>query len=320
MDKQQVLVSVYCLAYNHEMYIRDALEGFVKQKTTFRYEVIVHDDASEDKTPNIIKEYAEKYPDIFNIILQKENKYSQGIGIGKNYIYPQIRGKYVAVCEGDDFWCDENKLQKQVDFLEKNLNYSACTHATLYVNCKTNKKYINHKEKRDCECNIEDILKWKNKAFHTSSVMFRSEYFFYPEQFSINKVGDYPRAIFLALKGKIYFYKDVMSVYRMYTNESWSSIYENGIPDKIEELNMQVIRMLENVDLYTNKRYYQIIEQTKKQRMYEIKLAQREFSILVKNYSDILKQRSLLEQIYVNMNAYFPRIMKIYYKIKSKIK
>ena len=105
-----VKVTVFCLAYNHEKYIKKALDGFVMQKTNFKFEVLVHDDASADNTPNIIAEYAEKYPDIIIPILQKENQFSKHIPIAKTYFYPIMRGKYIAICEGDDFWTDEYKF------------------------------------------------------------------------------------------------------------------------------------------------------------------------------------------------------------------
>ena len=128
MDKEVIGVSVYCTAYNHEKYIRNALEGFIKQKTTFKYEVIVHDDASTDNTASIIREYEEKYPNIIRPIYQTENQYSKGIDFIKNDICPLMRGKYVAVCEGDDYWTDELKLQSQYDGLEKNPTCFYCVH------------------------------------------------------------------------------------------------------------------------------------------------------------------------------------------------
>ena len=131
MDENDIKVSVYCLAYNHEKFIRNTLDGFVSQKTNFKYEVIIHDDASTDNTTNIIREYEEKYPDIIKPIYQTENQYSKGIGIIPNYIVPRIRGKYVAACEGDDYWCDDYKLQKQFDYMEKHSECSMCVHNTI---------------------------------------------------------------------------------------------------------------------------------------------------------------------------------------------
>ena len=117
------LVSICSITYNHEPYIRQCLDGFMMQKTNFPFEVIIHDDASTDKTADIIREYEAKYPDIVKPIYQKENQYSKGVEICGTYVYPKARGKYIAVCEGDDYWTDPYKLQKQVDFLEGHPEY-----------------------------------------------------------------------------------------------------------------------------------------------------------------------------------------------------
>lgn len=118
MKNDNILVSVVCDVYNHEPYLRQCFDGFVMQKTNFKFEVLVHDDASTDKSAEIIIEYTNKYPDIFKPIIQKENQYSKGVGIWKTYQFPRVKGKYVAFCEGDDYWIDPLKLQKQVDILE----------------------------------------------------------------------------------------------------------------------------------------------------------------------------------------------------------
>lgn len=121
------LVSISCITYNHESYIRQCLEGFMMQKCNFDFEILIHDDASTDGTIEIIKEYQEKYPDIIKPIFQIENQYSKGVrGINPRFNFPRAKGKYIALCEGDDYWTDPLKLQKQVDFLEKNTAYNIC--------------------------------------------------------------------------------------------------------------------------------------------------------------------------------------------------
>ena len=117
------LVSVVCTTYNHEKYIRQCLDGFVMQKTTFPIEIIVHDDASTDDTVRIVREYEEKHPNLFNNIYRTENWYSQGKNIWGYLFAQKARGKYIALCEGDDYWIDPYKLQKQVDFLEGHPEY-----------------------------------------------------------------------------------------------------------------------------------------------------------------------------------------------------
>ena len=124
-DNRPLMVSIKCITYNHEPFIRQCLEGFVMQKTNFRFEAIVHDDASTDGTAAIIREYAEKYPDIIKPIYETENQYSKHDGSLKRIMNAHMHGKYIATCEGDDYWTDPLKLQKQVDFLERHPDYGA---------------------------------------------------------------------------------------------------------------------------------------------------------------------------------------------------
>ena len=119
MSLKQPLVSVICDVYNHELYIKDCLEGFINQRTDFNYVVLVHDDASTDNTPLVLANYVKQYPNLFSPVFQNENKYSKGISIWKTFQFPRVKTKYVAFCEGDDYWSDSSKLQKQVQSIEK---------------------------------------------------------------------------------------------------------------------------------------------------------------------------------------------------------
>src|SRR5690554_3017735 len=149
MEDKEPLVSICCITYNHEDFIRDAIEGFLMQKTSFPIEIIIHDDASTDNTANIIEEYANKYPDLFVTILQSENQWSKGGGsIYARFVYPRARGKYIALCEGDDYWTDPLKLQKQVDFLEANPEYILCFTNTRTVD--ENNKILRPKVIESC--------------------------------------------------------------------------------------------------------------------------------------------------------------------------
>ena len=130
---KEIIVSICCATYNHQKYIRDAIEGFLMQKTTFPFEILIHDDASTDGTADIIREYEAKYPDIIKPIYQRENQYSKGIKISQVYQFPRAQGKYIALCEGDDYWIDPLKLQKQVDYMERNSRVSMLTsHYVIY--------------------------------------------------------------------------------------------------------------------------------------------------------------------------------------------
>lgn len=129
-NTRPLMVSIWCITYNHEPYIRQCLEGFVMQKTNFHFEAIVHDDASTDGTAAIVREYAEKYPDIIKPILETENQYSKHDGTLDRIMDEKCTGKYIALCEGDDYWIDPLKLQKQVDAFEKDKTVS-CVHTAF---------------------------------------------------------------------------------------------------------------------------------------------------------------------------------------------
>ena len=126
-------LSICCITYNHAKFIRQALDGFMMQKTNFPFEIIIHDDASTDGTADIIREYEQKYPEIIRPTYQTQNQWSKGVNILKTFVYPKIQGQYVALCEGDDYWTDENKLQKQVDYLDAHPEVSVCFHPVNIV-------------------------------------------------------------------------------------------------------------------------------------------------------------------------------------------
>jgi len=164
------MVSIVCEAYNHEPYLRDCLEGFVMQKTDFPIEILIHDDASTDKSAVIIREYESKYPSLFKPIYQKENQYSKGISIWSKYQLPRAKGKYIAFCEGDDYWIDPYKLQKQVDFLESHLEYDLCCSASKVYN-QSKQSFDGTKGSALCE-SYETCIQGTNDI-NTASVLVR---------------------------------------------------------------------------------------------------------------------------------------------------
>ncbi len=177
-DINQPVVSVRCITYNHENYIAQALDGFLMQKTNFPFEVIVHDDASPDKTADIVREYEKKYPAIIKAIYQTENQYSKRDGTIARIMNEACKGKYIALCEGDDYWIDENKLQMQVDFLEENPEYGMCFHGALehfedgtVIDCSVSKHKVFSRLKTKRYSGREIILNW---IIPTASIVMRS--------------------------------------------------------------------------------------------------------------------------------------------------
>lgn len=284
MRNNEILVSVYCLAYNHENYIRNCLDGFVNQKTNFKFEVIVHDDASTDGTADIIREYAEKYPEIIKPILQKENQYSKGISKIYTYIYPELKGKYVAICEGDDYWIDMHKLQKQVDILEAKSEYVACVHQTKCIDCLKGREGLVSALNKNGIIDKALILKRDSPIYHTSSLCYRRELLSKEPDFcSICRgVSDYPFGMFLALEGKIYFINEVMSVYRQYADGSWSLGNKKRRID-ITYVN-EMITMLDGVDKYSDYKYHEFLEIPILEFKYKFWKARPRFSIIKDEY------------------------------------
>ena len=173
MDNQDIKVTIRCITYNQKDYIRQCLDGFVMQRTNFRFEAIVHDDASTDGTAEIVREYAEKYPDIIKPILETENQYSKHDGSLGRIMNANTRGKYVAICEGDDYWTDPLKLQKQADFLDANpqcsLTYHACKNV-FSTPCKVN--CITGENVKDFYSDVDFVIHY---PFQTATVMYRKD-------------------------------------------------------------------------------------------------------------------------------------------------
>lgn len=213
------LVSISCITYNHEKYIRDAIEGFLMQKTTFPIEILIHDDASTDNTATIVREYEVKYPQLIKPIYQTENQYSKKDGTIGRIQRGRARGKYYATCEGDDYWTDPLKLQKQVEFLEENLDYSACTHSN-YIS-KEGVLTKSSSRIRTKSLILEDLV-W-GIPFQTASLLFRKNALKLPDIFT-DSLTDTTLFMLLAERGKIFFMPETMSVYRIHDNGVWSPL------------------------------------------------------------------------------------------------
>lgn len=222
MSETSPLLAIRCLAYNHEPYIRQCLEGFVMQKTDFPFIAIVHDDASTDKTADIIREYAEKYPDIIKPIFEKENQYSKHDGsIGRimNKAIPQSV-KYIAPCEGDDYWVDPFKLQKQVDVLESS-EYIGLVYSKVQYFYQSKNKF---KEEFGQEYNDYSSLLRKNCIPTLTAVLRADLYKKYIEEIQPStkgwKMGDYPMWLWFAQNSKLYFLNEIQGVYRVLDNSA----------------------------------------------------------------------------------------------------
>lgn len=216
-DLEHPLLSIKCITYNQEKFISKTLDSFLEQVTTFVFEVIVHDDASIDTTANIIKEYEKKYPKIIKPIYEEENQYSKNDGTFTKIINSYIKGKYVAICEGDDYWIDPNKLQMQVDFLENHPDYGMCASKVKRYNQITN-SFSEQPFGKEVD-NVYVLLNKLNILPTTSVVYKYSTYLEYikdVDPFSKHwLMGDYPLNLYFSIKSKIQFFDKTTAVYRV---------------------------------------------------------------------------------------------------------
>lgn len=239
-------VSILCLTYNHEKYIKQALDSFLTQKTKFNYEILIHDDASTDKTVDILKKYQKKYPEIIKIFFEKENQYSKGIcGMTSKSLLPMAKGEYISLCEGDDFFTNNNKLQQQADFLDKNKDYTICFHPVeVFFENKENKNFIlplgkNFNLKKLLNCNF----------IATSSVMYRRiNYKKIPKTNYIP--GDWYLHLYHAKYGKIGFINKIMSSYRKHTGGVWWNADHNRDKWLIKNGYLNITFYIEIIKLY----------------------------------------------------------------------
>lgn len=217
----QPLVSICSLVYNHAPYLRQCLDGFVMQQTTFPFEVVIHDDASTDGSAAIIREYATRYPNIFVPIYQTENQYSQGKKVSSTFVFPRARGKYIALCEGDDYWTDPLKLQKQVDFLEANPEYGLVRTDVnrLYQETQMiDTAFFSHPPYSRIKDTYADYLVNAWFAAPCTWVFKRSLLEYVPTERFV--VGDLPLLLTIVSKERVKYINEVTSVYRILSSSA----------------------------------------------------------------------------------------------------
>lgn len=245
-------VDVLMMAYQHEEFIAQAIESILAQQTNFAFRLIIGEDQSPDKTGQICQEYAAKYPNQIHLVQREKN-----VGPYVNFveIYELCEAPYIAMCEGDDYWTDIHKLQKQIDFLDQNPTYGICFHKSIELNDQGDEKITN--EGTPDTQDIKDLVE-KGWFMRTASYVYRNHLFNeFPEWFYKVKATDYTLHIMLAKGGaKIKFIDEVMSVYRIHGG----GISANMHSDKRKSLNER-IALKRYIDEYLNFKYHEIIKE-----------------------------------------------------------
>ena len=314
-----IQVSIICNAYNHELYIREALDSFVMQKTNFAFEVLIHDDASTDNTAAIIREYEEKYPAIIKPIYQAVNQYSQNVDIICLFQLPRVSGKYVAMCEGDDYWTDPLKLQKQFDALEAHPEVDMCAHAADQIDA-TNKELlsiISPRDKMDI-IPVEEVIMGEGGFVATNSLMYRAELNKVIPEFRKNFMFDYSYQIDGSLRGGMLFLPDRMAAYRFMSVGSWS-VKRTKSKEFRAELLEQKQRMLRELNEYTGGKYNDTISFRMLQNEFEHHYAESDFKMAFdKQYRPIYMKNGFKGYIKLKLKSVFPFLNGITARLKRK--
>lgn len=251
------MVSVSMITYNHEKFIAEAIESVVSQKTTFPFELVIGEDLSTDNTRAICIDMHQKYPDIIRLRLNDPNQ-----GMMLNWInnIESGQGKYIALCDGDDYWTDPYKLQKQVDFMENNPDFALCSHKVHTLMCGVLDENI---EMEKDELTTEDLIN-KDWGLLTASVFFRKDAHKTPGWYYTVKNGDYALQLIVSLSGKIKFLPEYMAVYRQHLG---------GMSSTLKPLNQTawMVYLLHEFNKYTSNGYKKaIVERIK--RMYKLQI------------------------------------------------
>lgn len=250
------LLSIICITYNQDKFVGKTLEGFLMQKTNFPIEIIIHDDASTDNTKEILIDFKKKNYEMVSLLLEKENKFSKNNYKFVEQMFRMAKGKYIALCEGDDYWTEANKLQTQVDFLEKHEDYSISFHPVKVIfEDNKNKSYVFPDPEEQQPYNLKELL--KSNYIQTNSVVYRKQHYtnFNPNTLPI----DYYLHLYHAQFGKIGHINKVMSVYRIHKNGVWYDGYNN--PSSFWEKNWETNLLFYNkiANMYHNNVEYQNI-------------------------------------------------------------
>lgn len=287
-DFSKPLVSIKCTAYNHENYIENALDSFLMQETNFPFEVVVHDDASTDRTAEIIREYEKAYPLIIKPIYEDENLYSKDKKGMNTIIQAHMHGKYIAVCEGDDFWCDKSKLQKQADALESHPECSVALCRVQFIEKDGNVIRRTAPEKGTLEKSIVTLEDYTREeynigqwTFHTSSFFYRACYnepFYraWENELKHFPYGDMPLIIYLLMHGNGYFLTETMSCYRTFSGGYNSFIKAN--PQVALKHSEMLVKALKDFDEMTDEQYHShVIKKITREELFQFGKKQKKY-------------------------------------------
>ncbi|ANU10174.1 family 2 glycosyl transferase [Planococcus antarcticus DSM 14505] len=314
------MVSIVCTSYNHGDYLAEAIDSFLMQKTDFEFEILMYDDASTDHSPRVIKQYESNYPSLIKPIYQTENQYSKGVRV-ELFNHNRATGKYIAVCEGDDYWTDPYKLQKQVDYMEAHPMCSMTVHAADRV-LSDKKKVLStvRPEKKNAVFSVERVIEGGGDLIATNSMVYSKAKVETLAPFYLNAVvGDYPLIILAALHGTVDYLDDNMAAYRVGVKGSWT---ERELATSMKRINHyhDMERMFDEINEHTDFQYNNALEKAKRGYQFSLLLEQGEFKKAKRGeFRQIYLELGTKQRILLEMKRYFPNVTESIRKAKWKL-
>lgn len=310
--KYEVMASISCLTFNHEPYIRQALDSFLMQKTDFEFEILVHDDASTDGTGDVLREYEKSFPGKVRPLIQTENQYSQGIdNISGAFNFPRVRGKYIFMCDGDDYWLSMDKMQKQVDYMEAHSDCTLCIHSARID--LVGRAFTEGQMRPYCGNKVispEEIVD-KAAGYAMSSMAFPSRLVKkLPDYYVDCPVGDTPLQLMAAAEGRGYYMDEVMSAYRVGVAGSWTTEGKNGDYEGKQRVYYERMKKVyEEFDLSTDGRFRAAVLSAIDRTKYQTMVNTRQFhEILNPEYKRYYKELSKRTRFFIQFERRFPGI------------
>ena len=318
-NREEILVSICCITYNQENYIRDTLEGFLSQKTNFSYEVLIHDDASTDGTADIIREYARRYPEKMKPILQLENQYAKGLyNVSGTYNFPRARGRYIAMCEGDDYWTDRYKLQRQVDFMEAHPDCSLVFHSArieVQGRALTEKRMRPYRKSR--QVSPKEMID-KTSGYPTASLMFRTDMVKKLPDFYIKApLADIPLQLMAAARGWAYYMDRPMCVYRLGGSSSWTTWMKQEKKKKKQEQYFQEMKkMYQSFDRETGGRFHKEAQRAAARIRFLTKVNTRKYEeVLAKKNRKFYRELNWRTRFFIRFEVMAPNLYGIAWRL-----
>lgn len=279
------LVSICILTYNHEEYVSQMLDSMLSQRTDFGFEILIHDDASTDRTADIIKGYAEKYPEIIKPVFEEENQFSKSEikNISGIYNFPRALGKYIAMCEGDDYWTDDEKLKLQVEYMENHPECSLCLHSAHRINIGVTGDKLMRPYKESREVSPDEIID-KSSGYPTASLLMRADLMkALPDFYMKAPIGDIPMQLTMAAGGYGYYMDRPMCAYRYFAPGSWTrDMIEGSDAAAKQDLYLkQMTDMYDSFNDFSGHRFESAVESAKQRLVFGNAVNTRRWEIIL---------------------------------------